>query len=115
MEPEQVNKAMSGLMLVGGCMGFMTKGSKMSLIAGLGASALYWVHSQDMGLTLSNYGLYFNHSLNKQANRQSFRTSAVLFIVMLFRYFKTRKFMPSGLVALLTGYTAKLGYDNSRR
>ena len=107
MEPEIVNKAMSGLILVGGCMGFM-KGSKMSLIAGLGASALYLIHSKNMGLDV------WTPSIKQAANKQSFRTSLVLFIVMLFRYLKTRKFMPSGLVALLTGYTAKLGYDNSR-
>jgi uncharacterized membrane protein (UPF0136 family) len=105
--PQQVNKAMSVLLAIGGMIGFAKSGSKMSLFSGLISAATYHKAANEMGSSSTS-------SSKRQAHKQSFYCSAILFVVMFMRYLKTGKIMPSGAVALIAGYTAKLGYDNMK-
>ena len=105
--PQQVNKAMSVLLAIGGMIGFAKSGSKMSLFSGLISAATYHKAANEMGSSSTS-------SSKRQAHKQSFYCSAILFVVMFMRYLKTGKIMPSGAVALIAGYTAKLSYDNMK-
>ena len=75
-----------GLLIVGGLMGFLKAGSKISLISSLifavllalfAAQVIPWPPGADIVLLL-------------------------LVVVFLMRYLKTKKFMPSGLMIVLT-------------
>lgn len=75
--------------LAGGCMGYAKSGSAPSLGAGLlfgGAAA---------------YGAY-QLSQNKKDFQLALLTSGALLAVMGFRFYKTGKFMPAGLIAGLS-------------
>ncbi len=76
------------LAIVGGVMGYKSAGSKVSLISGSISGVILLVAGiaslleQDWGLTLGSI------------------VSAVLIIVFLSRLWKTRKFMPAGLMII---------------
>ncbi|GAA5948799.1 hypothetical protein JCM21900_005303 [Sporobolomyces salmonicolor] len=79
----------SGLIGIGGLMGFLKRGSVASLAAGSGSGALlaYGVRRQqfnrrDVGLVVG--------------------VAALLFVVMGMRFIRGRRFMPAGLVTLLS-------------
>ena len=80
----------SALMAVGGVIGYVKVRSKASLLAGLGFGLM---------LLASGYGVW-------QGSRQSLMASAVMaaLLVAIFavRLAKTRRFMPAGVLAVLS-------------
>ncbi|BGP14603.1 hypothetical protein JCM10213_001950 [Rhodosporidiobolus nylandii] len=74
----------AGLIAVGGLMGFLKRGSVASLVAGGGSGAVlaYGVKTGDARLVVG--------------------VAAVLLVVMGMRFARGRKFMPAGLVSLLS-------------
>lgn len=79
------------LLAVGGAIGYFRAGSRVSLIAGMTSAAaallalLIWSRSSNLGIAL---GLIL---------------SIILFVLFAYRYaVKTRKFMPSGLLAVVS-------------
>ncbi|KAK9900632.1 transmembrane protein 14C-like protein [Cystobasidium minutum MCA 4210] len=79
--------AYSGLVAVGGVIGWIKAGSAASLVAGLGSGAAM------------AYGV-------QNDKRVALGTSAVLLVVMTRRFFRTGKFMPAGLVSLFSAFFA---------
>jgi uncharacterized membrane protein (UPF0136 family) len=84
-----VNLGLGGLVLVGGAYGYLKKGSKASLLAGLAIGSLlmgsgYLIVTTDL--------IYEAHIL---------ATSGLMAYAMGDRYVSTGKFMPAGLVAML--------------
>jgi len=79
----------SVLLMAGGVMGYITKGSVMSGLMGLGAGlvAVYAAHRSSSNPT--RWGL-------------SLIVAISLTALMGFRFFNTGKFMPAGLVAVLS-------------
>ncbi|GAA6038917.1 hypothetical protein JCM8097_000573 [Rhodosporidiobolus ruineniae] len=79
----------AGLVALGGTIGFLKKGSVASLLAGGGSGALlaYGVKRQEA---------------NPKDVAVVVAVSAVLFVVMGRRFLRGRKFMPAGLVTLLS-------------
>ncbi|GAA5836087.1 hypothetical protein JCM9279_002189 [Rhodotorula babjevae] len=81
--------ASSGLIALGGLLGFVKRGSYASLIAGSGSGALL------------GYGVQLQRA--NPANVQLLvSVSALLAMVMGMRFIRGRKFMPAGLVTLLS-------------
>lgn len=87
-----VNLSLGGLVIVGGAMGYVRKGSKMSLVAGVTVGSL---------LLGSGYLIGFSDDQQYQGHVLAAATSGILALSMGQRYFKTSKFMPAGLVATL--------------
>mmetsp|Transcript_72700 Transcript_72700/g.116014 ORF Transcript_72700/g.116014 Transcript_72700/m.116014 type:complete len:121 (+) Transcript_72700:86-448(+) len=81
---------------IGGLIGFIKKGSTMSLIMGL----LFGGISAALGY--SAYQKYFTNSSDKNEILAGLIVSAILSIVMCFRWNKSGKFMPAGLVGVLS-------------
>lgn len=86
-----VNLSLGGLVIAGGAMGFVRKGSKASLIAGLAFGSLllgsgYMIAKTD--------NIYEGHLLGAG-------TTGLMAAAMGQRYMGTGKFMPAGLVAVL--------------
>ncbi|GEM06783.1 hypothetical protein Rt10032_c02g0800 [Rhodotorula toruloides] len=79
----------SALISLGGVFGFLRRGSVASLVAGGGSGALlaYGVHQQ---------------RYNNQNVQVVVGVSALLAIVMGLRFVRGRKFMPAGLVTVLS-------------
>jgi len=75
------------LLLVGGMIGFLKAGSKVSLITSAVAAAL---------LVLTRVGIFSQPVIIANI------IMAVLLVVFAIRLAKTKKFMPSGLMLLLT-------------
>ena len=79
-----------GLMAVGGVIGYLKVGSKASLISGVGFG---------LALAASGYGVW-------RGSRESLIASAVIaalvIVIFAMRVLKTRRFMPAGLLALLS-------------
>lgn len=79
------------LLFLGGLMGFFMAGSIKSIVAGsLGAAALFSIEKQ------------LQASSSKPRKILTFLIPASFFLVFLFRYFATKAFMPSGLMALIS-------------
>ena len=89
-----LNTAVGGLTFAGGLMGFVTKGSKASLIAG----------STFGGLLMLSAFLISKSSKSKSAKGNILGSSvaAMLGYVMGKKFLVSRKFMPSGLLAFLS-------------
>ncbi|WWC67826.1 uncharacterized protein I206_101743 [Kwoniella pini CBS 10737] len=87
--PDYLGYGYAGLLIVGGLMGGLKRGSKMSLIAG-GASGL-----------LAGYGAN-RVSNNPTDTIPSLATASTLLILMGYRFYQSKKFMPAGLVATLS-------------
>ena len=78
------------LMMVGGVIGFVKVGSKASLISGVGMGAL---------LLISGYGVW-----RGTANSLMVAEVVTMLLLVLFaiRYAKTRRFMPAGMLAVIS-------------
>mmetsp|Transcript_60502 Transcript_60502/g.174549 ORF Transcript_60502/g.174549 Transcript_60502/m.174549 type:complete len:115 (+) Transcript_60502:93-437(+) len=85
-----MNFTMGGLVLVGGAMGYLKKGSKISLLAGMTFGGLLI----GSGVLITNGESFKGHSLAAGC-------TGVMTVAMGHRFLKTGKFMPAGLVASL--------------
>ena len=82
------------LLVVGGLMGFLKAGSKVSLIVSVSAAAI---------LVLCQIGLVFER-------RMADFVLAILLVVFAWRLGESKKFMPAGLMLILTVATLVLRY-----
>ncbi|WVQ74089.1 hypothetical protein IAR50_003674 [Cryptococcus sp. DSM 104548] len=87
--PDYAGYAYASLLAFGGLAGGVRKGSVISAVAGVGS-----------GLTAA-YGAS-RVSQNRFDAYPSFIVSSLLLALMSWRLFKTRKFMPAGLVVILS-------------
>lgn len=94
-----LNLTVGGLTIVGGLIGYMKKGSQMSLIAGLSMGSLFLTSGYMIAKTDYIY----------EAHLLASATSGIMSIAMGHRYLQTMKFMPSGIVA--TVGTAACAYN----
>lgn len=78
------------LMILGGIMGFVKVRSKASLLSGVGLG---------LGLLASGYGVW-RGSTNSLV--VAVVIAALLLVLFAVRYVKTRRFMPSGMLAILS-------------
>jgi uncharacterized membrane protein (UPF0136 family) len=85
-----MNFSVGGLVLVGGAMGYLKKGSKVSLLAGLTFGGLL----VGSGVMIAGESQYHGHALATS-------TSGIMALAMGHRFLSTKKFMPAGLVATL--------------
>ena len=78
------------IMILGGIMGFVKVGSKASLISGVG-----------MGLALlaSGFGVWRGSA---DSLAVALVIAALLVVIFAIRYAKTRRFMPGGMLAVLS-------------
>ncbi len=82
------------IMILGGIMGFVKVGSKASLISGVG-----------MGLALlaSGYGVWSGPAVRSADSLVvALVIAALLLVIFAIRYAKTRRFMPGGMLAVLS-------------
>eukprot|EP00523_Entomoneis_sp_CCMP467_P007091 CAMPEP_0168741220 /NCGR_PEP_ID=MMETSP0724-20121128/12393_1 /TAXON_ID=265536 /ORGANISM="Amphiprora sp., Strain CCMP467" /LENGTH=116 /DNA_ID=CAMNT_0008788701 /DNA_START=48 /DNA_END=398 /DNA_ORIENTATION=- len=86
-----LNISLGGLVMVGGAIGYFKKGSKASLIAGLGIGSLLLGSS------------YLIAKTDKQFEGHALATAStgVMALAMGQRYLGGAKFMPAGMVAIL--------------
>jgi uncharacterized membrane protein (UPF0136 family) len=94
-----LNLTVGGLTIVGGLIGYMKKGSHMSLIAGISMGSLLLTSGYMIAKTDYVY----------EAHILAGATSGIMSIAMGHRYLQTMKFMPAGLVA--TVGTAACAYN----
>ena len=85
------NISLGGLVIIGGAMGYIKKGSTPSLVAGLTFGSLFLGSAYMIAKTDSQY----------QAHLLASGTGGVMALGMGQRFLKTGKFMPAGLVAVL--------------
>jgi uncharacterized membrane protein (UPF0136 family) len=78
------------MMMLGGAIGFMKVGSKASLISGVGFG---------LALLASGFGVW-NGSYNSIV--VAVVIAALLVVVFAIRFAKTRRFMPAGMLAILS-------------
>ncbi|GAA5831521.1 hypothetical protein JCM3766R1_001784 [Sporobolomyces carnicolor] len=74
----------AALISIGGLMGFLKRGSVASLVAGTGS------------------GLLLAYGVNSRNDRLVAGVAGLLFFVMGSRFVNSKKFMPAGLVTLLS-------------
>ncbi|OXB37150.1 hypothetical protein LQV05_003797 [Cryptococcus neoformans] len=87
--PDYLGYAYASLLAIGGVMGGIRKGSVVSAVAGVGS------------------GIAATYGANRVSKDRydvipSLTVSAVLLTLMSWRLYKTRKFMPAGLVVTLS-------------
>ena len=96
MNPNTILWAYIVLLLVGGLIGFLKAGSKISLITSAVSSAVLVIASN-------------RHLLQPAASQIAIESIlALLLVVFAIRLAKTKKFMPSGLMLVLTLATLAL-------
>jgi len=97
-----LNSAVGGLTFAGGLMGFITKGSKASLIAG----SVFGGFLMFSALLISNA----SSSKSTAGNIVGFSVSGMLGFVMGKKFLVSKKFIPAGLLAFLsaTGFVYNL-------
>jgi uncharacterized membrane protein (UPF0136 family) len=78
------------IMILGGIMGFIKVGSKASLISGVGMG---------VALLVSGYGVW-NSSHDSLV--VAVVIAALLVVIFAIRYAKTKRFMPGGMLAILS-------------
>ena len=78
------------LMLLGGYMGYIKAGSKISLISGILSGILIFV------------GIYLSASNHQLGLGIIAATSGVLILTFAIRFMKTKSFMPSGMLIILS-------------
>ena len=78
------------LMILGGIMGFVKVHSKASLLSGVGLG---------LGLLASGYGVWRGSA---DCLIVAMVIAALLLVLFAFRYVKTRRFMPAGVLAILS-------------
>lgn len=98
-----LNLSLGGAVVLGGAMGYMKKGSKISLIAGLGIGSLligsgYMIAKTDQ--------VYEGHLL-------AAGSSGLMAAAMGQRFVSTGKFMPAGLVATAGVVACAYNYHKS--
>lgn len=99
-----VNLSLGGLVMVGGAMGYVRKGSTPSLIAGLTFGSL---------LLGSGYMIAFSDDSQYQGHLLATGTSGLMALGMGSRFIKTQKFMPAGLIAVLGAGACAYNYNKS--
>ncbi|WVQ97953.1 hypothetical protein IAU59_005073 [Kwoniella sp. CBS 9459] len=87
--PDYLGFGYAALLGLGGLMGGIKRGSTISLVAGLGSAAA------------AGYGAN-RVSNNAYDVDPSLYTASALFVLMVYRFAKTGKVMPAGLVAALS-------------
>jgi len=85
------NISLGGLVIIGGAIGHIKKGSKISLIAGLSIG----------GLLLGSGYMIAKTDKQYEAHCLAASATGVMALAMGTRFIKTAKFMPAGLVAAL--------------
>ncbi|GBG90081.1 hypothetical protein CBR_g50174 [Chara braunii] len=86
----------AGILVMGGLVGFIKKGSSASLLGGVGSGGILFLAS------LISLSAYNNGTSSMAALVVETVVSAALSVVMGKRYMQTTKFMPAGLVASLS-------------
>ena len=94
-----LNLTVGGLTIVGGVIGYMKKGSHISLIAGLSMGSLLLTSGYMIAKTDYTY----------EAHVLAGATSGIMSIAMGHRFMQTMKFMPAGIVATIG--TAACAYN----
>ena len=89
-----LNTAVGGLTFAGGLMGFVTKGSKASLIAGSTFGGLLMISA----LLISKA----SETKSRKGNILGFSVSGMLGFVMGKKFLASKKFMPAGLLTALS-------------
>ncbi|GAB5360992.1 hypothetical protein AAMO2058_000676000 [Amorphochlora amoebiformis] len=84
------------ILAIGGLIGFLSAGSKISLMAGLGCGGAIMFLGQ---LSIKNYKKGINYTLY---NAITFLITAVVTVMMGKRYFDTNKLMPGGVTFVLS-------------
>eukprot|EP00540_Astrosyne_radiata_P002267 CAMPEP_0116865148 /NCGR_PEP_ID=MMETSP0418-20121206/25234_1 /TAXON_ID=1158023 /ORGANISM="Astrosyne radiata, Strain 13vi08-1A" /LENGTH=115 /DNA_ID=CAMNT_0004500483 /DNA_START=118 /DNA_END=465 /DNA_ORIENTATION=+ len=97
-----LNLTFGGLVLLGGAMGYLRKGSQISLLAGLTFGSLLL----GSGYMISRDQEYKGHVL-------ATGTSGIMALGMGHRFLTTQKFMPAGLVAVLAAATCAYNANKS--
>jgi uncharacterized membrane protein (UPF0136 family) len=87
-----VNLSFGALVMAGGIVGYVRKGSKISLVAGMAVGSL---------LVGSGYLIAFSDDRQYEGHLLGCGTSALLALGMTPRALSTGKFMPAGLVSTL--------------
>jgi uncharacterized membrane protein (UPF0136 family) len=90
-----LNTAVGGLTFAGGLMGFVTKGSKASLMAGSLFGGLLMLSALIISKSVA--------SKSAKGNILGFSVSGMLGYVMGKKFLVSKKFMPAGLLASLSG------------
>jgi uncharacterized membrane protein (UPF0136 family) len=86
-----LNLTLGGLVMAGGAAGYMRKGSKVSLLAGMAFGGMFLGAGYAIAKTDNVY----------EAHVVATTASGVMGLAMGQRYLKTQKFMPAGLVAAI--------------
>lgn len=86
------------LLAVGGVMGFIKAGSKVSMVAGLASAALVCVA----------FGVAVGGPTPRDGFLVGLGVSCVLVVMFLQRYLKTRKWMPAGMLLVVSAVMAVL-------
>lgn len=86
-----LNLTLGGLVVLGGVIGYVKKGSKASLMAGVGAGSL---------LLGTGYMIAYTDKIF-EAHVLGTTSSGMLALAMGQRFLSSGKFMPSGLVAVI--------------
>lgn len=97
-----LNFTLGGLIVMGGAMGFMRKGSKISLVAGLTFGSLLL----GSGWMIANDREYHGHMVAMGA-------SGLMSVGMGQRFLSTGKFMPAGLVAAVGVAAAAYNFNKA--
>lgn len=100
-----LNLSLGGLVMIGGAMGYLKKGSKMSLIAGLTTGSL---------LLGSGYLIGFSDDKQYEGHLLATATSGLLAAGMGQRFLATQKVMPAGLVAAVGVIACAYNFQKSR-
>jgi uncharacterized membrane protein (UPF0136 family) len=82
-------------------------GSKLSLVSGLSAAYVYYSSAK----ILANIKSRYRNDVLHKACQKSFLTSIFLTIVMLYRFARNRKIVPTGFMVLVTALVSKLNYN----
>ncbi|BDA47731.1 probable transmembrane protein 14C [Coccomyxa sp. Obi] len=86
----------AALLAIGGVIGYLSKGSLPSLLGGVGSGLALGLAAQ------TSLNQYHQGKLCKPATFASLLISASLTAVMYKRFLTTGKFMPAGMVALMS-------------
>jgi uncharacterized membrane protein (UPF0136 family) len=98
-----LNLTLGGLVMAGGAVGYMKKGSKASLLAGMAFGSMFLGAGYVIAKT--DY-VYEGHVVATTA-------SGVMAFAMGQRYLKTYKFMPAGLVAAMGAGACAYNYTKA--
>ncbi|KAI8819674.1 transmembrane proteins 14C-domain-containing protein [Fimicolochytrium jonesii] len=89
-EPDYFAYAYAGIVFIGGVIGFVRAGSLVSLLFGTFSGTLLGIGARQVSANGKNFQLLLG-------------ISATLLLIMGMRFANSGKFMPAGLVALISG------------